>query len=62
MERTGRPPVLVPGMTPTTVEAPLVVAAANAGFWAELAGGGQVTSEVFSAQPRAGDVAAAAAR
>src|SRR5690606_12815089 len=27
---TGRPPVLLPGMTPTTVEAPIVIAAANA--------------------------------
>lgn len=40
---TGRAPFIVPGMTPTTVEAPLVVAAANAGYLAELAGGGQVT-------------------
>lgn len=44
---TGRPPVLLPGMTPTTVEAPIVVAAANAGFVAELAGGGQVTERIL---------------
>ncbi len=44
---TGRSPVILPGMTPTTVEAPLVVAAANAGFTAELAGGGQVTEAIF---------------
>lgn len=44
---TGKPPVLLAGMTPTTVEPEIVVAAANAGYWAELAGGGQVTAEVF---------------
>lgn len=44
---TGKPPVLLPGMTPTTVEPEIVAAAANAGYWAELAGGGQVTAEVF---------------
>jgi fatty acid synthase len=45
---TGRSPVLLAGMTPTTVDAPIVAAAANAGFWAELAGGGQVTEEIFA--------------
>ena len=40
---TGAPPIFLPGMTPTTVEAPIVVAASNAGYVAELAGGGQVT-------------------
>lgn len=44
---TGRPPVLLPGMTPTTVDAPIVAAAANGGFVAELAGGGQVTEALF---------------
>nr|WP_094722879.1 type I polyketide synthase [Bombiscardovia coagulans] len=44
---TGKPPVLLAGMTPTTVEPQIVAAAANAGYWAELAGGGQVTAEVF---------------
>ncbi len=34
-------------MTPTTVEPEIVAAAANAGYWAELAGGGKVTAEVF---------------
>ena len=34
-------------MTPTTVEPEIVAAAANAGYWAELAGGGQVTASVF---------------
>ncbi|MFT8592468.1 MAG: fatty acid synthase subunit beta domain-containing protein [Bifidobacterium sp.] len=46
-ELTGKPPVLLAGMTPTTVEPEIVAAAANAGYWTELAGGGQVTSEVF---------------
>ena len=45
---TGRSPVLLAGMTPTTVDAKIVAAAANAGFWAELAGGGQVTEEIFA--------------
>lgn len=44
---TGRAPVLLPGMTPTTVDPEIVAAAANAGYWAELAGGGQVTAEVL---------------
>lgn len=47
---TGKSPILLAGMTPTTVDAPIVAAAANAGFWAELAGGGQVTEEVFEAR------------
>lgn len=45
---TGNSPILLPGMTPTTVEPEIVAAAANAGYWAEMAGGGQVTAEVFS--------------
>lgn len=44
---TGAPPVILAGMTPTTVDAPLVAAAANAGFVAELAGGGQVTEAIL---------------
>lgn len=44
---TGRSPVLLAGMTPTTVDPEIVAAAANAGYWAELAGGGQVTEEVY---------------
>ena len=44
---TGRSPILLAGMTPTTVDATIVAAAANAGHWAELAGGGQVTEEIF---------------
>lgn len=46
-ELTGKPPILLPGMTPTTVDPEIVAAAANAGYWAEMAGGGQVTAEVF---------------
>ncbi|MCW2801286.1 MAG: 3-oxoacyl-ACP synthase, partial [Aeromicrobium sp.] len=45
---TGKSPILLAGMTPTTVDAAIVAAAANAGFWAELAGGGQVTEEIFA--------------
>ena len=44
---TGTPPIFLAGMTPTTSEAPIVVAAANAGFTAELAGGGQVSERIF---------------
>ena len=44
---TGKSPILLAGMTPTTVEPQIVAAAANAGYWAELAGGGQVTAQVF---------------
>ena len=34
-------------MTPTTVDVPIVAAAANSGFVAELAGGGQVNRRIF---------------
>ncbi len=44
---TGRSPIILPGMTPTTVDAEIVAAAANAGFVAELAGGGQVTAAML---------------
>ena len=44
---TGRPPVILAGMTPTTVDAPIVAAAANAGYMAELAGGGQPDRRTF---------------
>ncbi len=46
---TGRSPILLAGMTPTTVDPQIVASAANAGHWAELAGGGQVTEAVFHA-------------
>ncbi|GAB3663875.1 type I polyketide synthase [Nocardioides korecus] len=45
---TGFSPILLAGMTPTTVDPAIVAAAANAGHWAELAGGGQVTEEIFA--------------
>jgi fatty acid synthase len=45
---TGRSPILLAGMTPTTVDVGIVAAAANAGYWAELAGGGQVTEEILA--------------
>ena len=44
---TGYTPMTLPGMTPTTVDPAIVAAAANAGHWAELAGGGQVTEAVL---------------
>ncbi|HNO40212.1 MAG TPA: DUF1729 domain-containing protein, partial [Marmoricola sp.] len=46
---TGKAPILLAGMTPTTVDPAIVAAAANAGFWAEWAGGGQVSEEIFAA-------------
>ena len=48
-ELTGRTPMMLAGMTPTTVDPEIVAAAANAGHWAELAGGGQVTPELLEA-------------
>ena len=45
---TGNSPILLAGMTPTTVDPEIVAAAANAGFWVEMGGGGQVTAEVFA--------------
>ncbi len=45
---SGRSPMILPGMTPSTAEAPIVVAAANGGHVAELAGGGQVTERILS--------------
>ena len=45
---TGRSPIVLPGMTPTTVGPRIVAAAANAGHWAEMAGGGQYSEEVFT--------------
>ena len=45
---TGYSPVMLPGMTPTTVDPTIVAAAANAGHWAELAGGGQHTDEILA--------------
>ncbi|OBA21038.1 beta subunit of fatty acid synthase [Metschnikowia bicuspidata var. bicuspidata NRRL YB-4993] len=36
----GRAPLMVPGMTPTTVNTEIVTAATNAGYHIELAGGG----------------------
>lgn len=44
---TGFSPMILPGMTPTTVDVKIVAAAANAGYSAELAGGGQVNASIF---------------
>ena len=46
-QSTGYSPVMLPGMTPTTVDPAIVAAAANAGHWAELAGGGQHTDGIL---------------
>lgn len=43
----GKPPVMVAGMTPTTVNHNLVAAVLNAGFHGELAGGGLPTEKMF---------------
>ncbi len=45
---TGRSAFVLAGMTPSTSDAEIVAAAANAGNVAELAGGGQVSSDIFS--------------
>lgn len=44
---TEHPPVFGGGMTPSTVEPDMVIAAAKAGFLVEWAGGGQVTEDIF---------------
>ena len=44
---TGRSPIALAGMTPTTVDPDIVAAAANAGAWAELAGGGQFSQQIL---------------
>lgn len=49
---TGHAPVILAGMTPTTADVPIVAAAANAGFTAELAGGGQVNRAIFQERVR----------
>ncbi|KAL6717773.1 beta subunit of fatty acid synthetase [Lecanora helva] len=43
----GMPPILVAGMTPTTVPYDFVTAVSNAGFYVELAGGGYFNKEAF---------------
>ena len=41
------PPILVAGMTPTTVPSDFVAAISNAGYYVELAGGGYFNKEAF---------------
>lgn len=41
----GRAPLMVPGMTPTTVNPDIVAASINAGYHIELAGGGYFSAE-----------------
>ncbi|AGS33885.1 fatty acid synthase [Corynebacterium maris DSM 45190] len=45
---TGLSPIVLGGMTPSTADAGIVAAAANAGYWTELAGGGMYSDEVFT--------------
>lgn len=45
---TGLSPIMLGGMTPTTVDPAIVAAAANAGFWTEMAGGGMYSEELFT--------------
>ena len=44
---TGLSPIMLGGMTPTTADGEIVAAAANAGHWTEMAGGGMYSDEVF---------------
>lgn len=48
-EVLGTPPIMVAGMTPTTVAWDFVAAVMNAGYHVELAGGGYFSAEVMSA-------------
>lgn len=45
---TGLSPVILGGMTPTSADGDIVAAAANAGHWTELAGGGMYSDDVFN--------------
>ncbi|CAI5760087.1 unnamed protein product [Candida verbasci] len=44
----GRAPLMIPGMTPTTVNTDIIIAATNAGYHIELAGGGYFTGPMMS--------------
>ncbi|TXT15634.1 hypothetical protein VHUM_00137 [Vanrija humicola] len=46
----GKPPIMVAGMTPTTVGANLVAATLNAGYHIELAGGGHYNAKALRAK------------
>ncbi|KAB8256213.1 acyl transferase domain-containing protein [Aspergillus pseudonomiae] len=48
----GKPPVMVAGMTPTTVRWDFVAAVAQAGYHVELAGGGYYTERQFETEIR----------
>ncbi|QPG76258.1 beta subunit of fatty acid synthetase [Brettanomyces nanus] len=43
----GRPPLMVPGMTPTTVSPDFVAATINAGYHIEIAGGGYFSKSIM---------------
>jgi len=44
---TGKSPIIVAGMTPTTANEQIVIAFTNAGYQGEFAGGGQARPEIF---------------
>ncbi|VEU23428.1 DEKNAAC104691 [Brettanomyces naardenensis] len=44
----GRPPLMVPGMTPTTVSPDFVAATINAGYHIEIAGGGYFAEDIMT--------------
>ncbi|KAL1666812.1 acyl transferase domain-containing protein, partial [Schizophyllum commune] len=46
----GKPPIMVPGMTPSTVQAGFVSAVLNAGYHIELAGGGHFAPGMLRAK------------
>jgi enoyl reductase-like protein len=49
---SDNPPIMVAGMTPTTVEAGFVSAVLRAGYHVELAGGGLYSQAAFCAKVR----------
>src|SRR5699024_6434447 len=46
-EWTGMSPIILGGMTPTTMDPGIAAAAANGGYWSEMAGVGQCSDEAF---------------
>ena len=46
----GRPPIVVPGMTPTTISGDLISATLNAGFQIEISGGGHFNNPMLESK------------
>ncbi|KAJ9435828.1 Fatty acid synthase subunit beta (FAS I), partial [Diplonema papillatum] len=46
----GRPPIIVPGMTPTTIGSQLITATLNAGFQIEISGGGHFRPDLLDSK------------